>query len=542
MTQDGKIVPFSPGAGDSSPANMSPPPPTSTTSSAAAPSGGPPPDGTGAPPKLPSDPSDAFDTQPGLEEYHFEESSGKFWLRNHAKTWVSLAEGGFKRHLKKQGKREKLSPKDIEAGLAISPMDEVIRNIEQNHRVAFAGALAGYRAGLHKVAGRMVLVSEDPELVLPKKGDWPVLRAYFEGLFIGEELTDEETKATTKIDQTAHFYGWLQHVVDCLYKGRISSGLALCVAGERDCGKSRLAMILRWIMGGRVAKPYAAMIGRDNFNRELFEAVLQLIDDENADTRIEQRLKFGAEIKKVVANDEVKQRGMHRDGITLSVLWRLVILVNLEPERLMVLPPIDSDIQDKLLMLKGYKRPLPAEDAPPEVRAAWPMPMATRTEDEKEAFRARLRAELPAFLWWLLNDFKMPSHVDGGRFSVRHWQHPQIRDRLQQFSPHVRLWQLIESSLCVFQEYDPGTTGENPTPATRIEREEWTGTARELHDLLKSDKSQLTADEKRKVPDPAWIGQRLEAAREHFGKDVADQKRTAKARTWTLKHKPGLVD
>jgi hypothetical protein len=523
MSDDSNITPFPPAGEQSLPAN------TSTDTPAAT-------------PPAPPDPDQAFSTKPGVEEYHFEESSGKFWLRNAAGVWVSLAEGGFKRHLKKLGKRDKLGPKEIEAGKAITQMDEEIRKVEQNHRVAFAGALAGYRAGIHKVAGRMVLVSEDPDLVLPMRGEWPTLKAYFNGLLIGEEIQDDEKGTRQQIDQTAHFYGWLQHVVDCLYKGRISSGLALCVAGERDSGKSRLGMILRWILGGRVAKPYAAMIGRDNFNRELFEAVLQLIDDENADTRIEQRLKFGAEIKKVVANDEVKQRGMHRDGITLSVLWRLVILVNLEPERLMVLPPIDSDIQDKLLMLKGYKRAQPAPDADEYTRACWPMPMPTRTEDEKEAFRARLRAELPAFLWWLLNEFKMPSHVDGGRFSVRHWQHPQIRDRLQQFSPHVRLWQFIESSRVVFEKYHEGNaTDDQDRPGYRPVPE-WTGTARELHDVLKSEKSQLTADEKRKVPDPAWIGQRLEAAREHFGEEVAKPQRSAKARNWRLKHKPGLVD
>lgn len=524
MSDDNKVTPF-PGAADNGlPANN--PAPAAPTED-------------GAPP---IDPASAFKTKSGLEEYYFEESSGKFWLRNTVGTWVSLAEGGFKRHLKKLGKREKLSPKEIEAGKAISQMDEEIRKVEQNHRVAFAGALAGYRAGLHKVAGRMVLVSEDPEIVVPVKGEWPVLRAFFDGLFIGEEILDEETGARQRIDQTAHFYGWLQHVVDCYQRGRIASGLALCVAGQKDCGKSRLAMILRWILGGRVAKPYAAMIGRDNFNRELFEAVLQLIDDENADTRIEMRLKFGAEIKKIVANDEVKQRGMHRDGITLSVLWRLVVLVNLEAERLMVLPPIDSDIQDKLLMLKGYRRPEPPADAPAEIRASWPMPMPTRSEDEKEAFRVRLRAELPAFLWWLLNDFKMPSHVGGGRFSVRHWQHPQIRDRLQQFAPHVRLWQLIESSRVVFEKWDPGVPTDPNSRPGYVAVPEWSGKARELSDLLRSEKSQLTADEKRKVPDPAWIGQRLEAAKEHFGSDVADQKRTALARLWRLKHKPGLID
>ena len=48
-------------------------------------------------------------------------------------------------------------------------------------------------------------------------------------------------------------------------------------------------------------------------------------------------------------------RAMHRDGMTLELLWRLVILTNIEAHRLLVLPPIDGDIRDPAQVEKAMK-------------------------------------------------------------------------------------------------------------------------------------------------------------------------------------------
>lgn len=483
------------------------------------------------------DPSEAFTTATPLQEYWFEEATRAFWIRNAAGEWIFLSEGAFRRHLKKQGLREKPVK-----GAILSAIDEKIREIEQDRRIAFVGELAGYKQGIQWITGQRVLVPKAPTMIQPVKGEWPTLRAYFDGLLTGYEPGANEGDAPIYIDQRDWFFGWLQHLLQCYYDGIIAPGLALCVAGERDSGKSRLAMILRWCLGDKVSKPYDYMIGRDNFNKEMFSAVLQLVDDENADTRIDMRLKFGAQIKKVVANDEAKQRGMHRDGVNVSVLWRLLILVNLEANRLMVMPPVDSDIKDKVTMLKGYRRPKPDYEITMETpyeQACWPMPMPTRTEAEKRALRDRWQAELPAFIWWLLNEYKMPKHVAGGRFCVRHWQHPQILERLQQFSPHVRIWQIIEQSGVVFKEYVGGGLD---GPAEWKPRPEWKGTITQLHELLTSETSKLSMNDKRAVPDPAWLAQRLESCREHFGEAVCTMKRTHKAKIWTLKDTPGLTE
>lgn len=494
----------------------------------------PPPGRGGGVLSTPSDPSADFETKDGVPQYYFEDLSRLYIHKNERGEWVTLNETQIKRELKKTlGLRDKAN---VQAGELISPLDEKLRDIEQNHRVAYAGLLAGYRAGLVSITGRRVLVTEDPVYITPRKGEWPVLEAFFAGLLVGSEPSDEKG-GVVAIDQRPHFFAWLQHAVQSYYACQRTNGLALGIAGEPDCGKSFLALILRWIFGGRIGKPYAAMTGQDNFNKDAAEAVLQLVDDENqADTRLDQRQKFASEIKKFVANNEFRLRAMHKDGFSVEVLRRLVILVNLQG--ILVLPPLDGDVDDKVMLLKGYTRPLPAGGRPtietPAEQACWPAPMPTRTEAEKEAYRARVQAELPAFLWWLLEEFKMPSAVSGGRFVVQHWHHPAITAELHEMSPHTRLWDLIVRSRCVFEEEI--SLGADQGTEWRVVNE-WRGSASELEVLLKNGtSSQLSADERREIKAANWLGKRLALVEKHYGSafchlDTSDRLK----KKWVLK-------
>jgi hypothetical protein len=44
--------------------------------------------------------------------------------------------------------------------------------------------------------------------------------------------------------------------------------------------------------------------------------------------------------------------GKAKDAITLYPFCRLMILVNDEPESLLILPPVDDSLDDKIMMLK----------------------------------------------------------------------------------------------------------------------------------------------------------------------------------------------
>lgn len=481
----------------------------------------------------PVDPADAFATAEGIEEYFFNEETRYFLRRNKAGQWISLSEGQMMRHLKMDRRlRDKPDP-----GKLISPAHACLKEVENDRRVAYAGVLAGYRAGVHTIAGRRVLVTEDPVFITPQKGEWPVLEKFFEGLFCGEE-PGAEGGPPIKIDQRPWVFAWLKHTVECFQTGKTSTGLAFCLAGDPNCGKSMFALFVRWMLGGRVAKPYRFMLNDDSFNRDLVEAVLQLIDDENqADTNYQARQKFAGEVKMIVANNEFRVRAMHTDPFAIPVLRRLMVLCNLQGTRLLVLPPLDGDVDDKIALFKGYARPAPkapiTNDTPAE-QACWPMPMPTRTEPEREAFREKVAAELPAFLWWLLFEYKMPSFVSGGRFIVRHYHHPALVAALQEHSPHVRFWDLLVRARVVFQEYV--SNGADAPAEWKARPEGWRGTAGDLEQLLKkSDACQLSKEERSEIKAANWLGRTLELCQMHFGEDVCSLKRTDKGRIWTLK-------
>lgn len=478
-----------------------------------------------------SDLHNDLETKPAEPEYRYDEASGLFWKQVSADEWISLREGAFRRELKSRGLRDKADPRNQET---LAPLDAKVMEVEQGKRVKFACQLAGYRAGVHSVGGEKILVTASMRLITPKKGEWPLLAEVLRRLFVGREETS--AGQFTEIDERDWWLAWVQHWLRSLYSGEVTRGLCLCVAGEPDSGKTLHGMILKALAGGKEGKPYDFMIGRDNFNRELFEASLQMIDDENADTRIDARREFGAQIKKIVGNSDMKLRGMHRDGIVLSPTWRLVALVNLEAERLMVMPPIENDIADKILMLKGYKLPKPEPGSPMAESRCWPMPMPTDNAAEQRAFWEALKAELPALVHHLLEEYSPPSLVTGGRFGVRAWQHPEILRELQQFSPHVRLWQLIIRSGVVFRKKvgDEKEVG----AAAWEDTKEWSGSAEQLEELLKGPDSNLTIEERREIPKPAWLGTQLRAVSKIWGEKAAKPSRTGAGRKWQLRRCP----
>lgn len=460
----------------------------------------------------------------------FDESTSVFWVERDGDSWFSLREGALRRELKSRGLRDK--PMAVN-GETISPLDAEIRRIEQKERVARALFVAGYQPGMHDIGGEKILVTRRTPLIVPQEGEFPLLTEVFRRMFVGqaETITGQQT-----IDQRDHWFAWLQDMLRSLYAGRISRGLWLHIAGEPNSGKTLTRDIAVAITGGRMGKPYRWMIDKEEFNRDMFGAVLQVMDDDNADTRIESRKNLGAKGKQIVADGAIYLRAMFNDGFVFKPMWRLLTLTNIEAEALLVMPPITNDISDKILMLKAYQAPKPATEG-----ECWPMPMPTSTPVQREAFWKALEAEFPAFVFWLLETFEAPSRVLGERFGVMAWQHPEILKELQQFSPHVRLWQLIESSGVVFQKRVQGDSVDEPLVTE--ETTTWEGTVTQLHDLLSSSESRLSLEERRKLPDPSWLGQRLRALEREWGSEVVhqQQRKSGTVRIWKLSRRKDLA-
>jgi hypothetical protein len=183
-----------------------------------------------------------------------------------------------------------------------------------------------------------------------------------------------------------------------------------------------------------------------------------LIEDVAESTNISKRRHLGAMIKAFAVNRDQHCHGKHQQALTLTPAWRVTISLNDEPERLLVLPPVDEDIADKLMLLRVTRRE---------------MPMATETPDEMQTFWNALKTELPAFQHYLEN-WTVPESLRSPRFGIIHYHHPDILAALESLSPEHQLLEVIDKELFDY---------------SYAERKAWTGLAAELHTRLTCDAS-----------------------------------------------------
>lgn len=302
-------------------------------------------------------------------------------------------------------------------GGVVSEADSAVLKIQQERRVHYAAPLAGYDAGRYEIEGKQILVTNSPKIIETQQGDWSVLHTFLGNLFG---------------DQYAYVLGWLKIAYEELLdrtKRKRRPGQVLAIAGEKDCGKSLFQRLVTKILGGRSAKPYQFMSGDTGFNKELFEAEHLVLDDESAKTQIQKRRNLGAFVKVFAANEEHRCHEKHKTPLTLTPFWRMTISVNEEPENLLVLPPIDESLTDKIILLKAYKHP---------------MPMPTVSSEDREAFWSQLVKELSAFLYWLV-DWEIPEDLKSHRYGITHFHHPEILEALEELQPEYRLLELIDA-------------------------------------------------------------------------------------------------
>jgi hypothetical protein len=173
------------------------------------------------------------------------------------------------------------------------------------------------------------------------------------------------------------------------------------------------------------------MSGLTPFNSDLFEAEHLMIEDEQASTDIRTRRNLGAQLKNLTVIDWQRCHAKNRIPVSLTPFWRLSISVNDEPENLMVLPPIDDSIEDKLIILRAARAP---------------MPMPTTTLEQRKAFWETLESELPAFLYHLC-EWEIPAELSSERFGIKHFQHPEILQQLDELAPEFRLLRLLDDAI-----------------------------------------------------------------------------------------------
>ncbi len=366
-------------------------------------------------------PPDASPLDTLAEKYrlHWLDGSDRFFRR--APSGDRFLEGGagdIRRKLKTDG----FSSKNAE-GETASAIDRLLVHVQERRHVDWAGSLAGYRAGVYAMHGKSILVRDSPVIIEPKDGDFPVILAYLEGLL---NVPDYGLR------QIATFYGWAKVAYESIRTGNHRPGQALGIVGPSDAGKTFLQRhLITPLLGGREANPAPWLNGRTDFNSELAASEHGLIEDMANGLDIRSREVFGEQVKNFVISDVERVHKKGRDAVTLSLFRRLTISANDNPERSKVLPPVSSDLKDKLILLLAQ---------------ASPFPMPAGTDEERRAFAATIRAELPAFCAFLLG-FTIPPDLRSRRFGVIAFQHPAILAELNEGEPESVLLAIIDQRI-----------------------------------------------------------------------------------------------
>lgn len=369
------------------------------------------------------------DQKAGRPPVYYDVGRKDYWMENDRGDWITVNETSLKRHLKQCGVSTKCRDGD-----RIPEIDMVLNEIQRKSDVPYAGPLAGYRKGVYEILRQRVLVTQSPKIIQPRQGGYPILKQLLDRMF--------------REDQLPHFRGWLKIAYESIAAGHRRPGQVMVFAGERDSGKSLLQNLITEILGGRAAKPYRYMSGGTDFNRDLFGAEHLMIEDEVASTDIRARRHFGARIKDFTVNVVQSCHGKNREAISLTPFWRVSVSLNEEPENLLILPPMDESLMDKIMLLKVHKSD---------------MPMPSFTMAQREAFWKTLVEELPSFLWDL-QSWEIPEELQCERFGVQYFQHPELMAALEETTPEVRLLALIDAAFregCLHNEV---SFGEQPSP------------------------------------------------------------------------------
>ena len=244
-----------------------------------------------------------------------------------------------------------LTTRLVEAGLSrkvdedtpLSECDIMRHRITDEHDVVWMGPVAGHREGFYEKNGIRYLVTNSPTLIEPQEGEWPVIHHLLFNLF-GET-------------QYPVFLAWLKIAASSLRSGNWSQQQALAIAGEAGCGKTFVqTKIITPCLGGRAAKTANKMLGHTHFNAELFGAEHLMMDDEFVSHKIADRLALGASIKKMTVSTEGESlHGKNENAVPISPFWRLTFTCNDNAEALQVLPPLNEDVADKIIILKAVK-------------------------------------------------------------------------------------------------------------------------------------------------------------------------------------------
>lgn len=326
--------------------------------------------------------------------------------------WIRATESHALQYLHSTLKISNNRPK----GSPYSQAQTVLQAVREKQGVCYAGPVAGIVPGVYGEGdGRYISVGR-PNLPEPKEGDWDDIRILANRLF-GEA-------------QLPYVWSWCKQACEGLYLNRKKFSQALMLAGGPGCGKSFWQVnVVSEMLGGRVAKPIQYMTGQTSFNSDLIGCEHLMLEDENVKRDHPSRRALGTAIKGFTVNTQQRVHAKGKDAFVVNSRHWITLSVNDEEENLHVLPPLDESIKDKITLVMCRMA----------INNDWPGPNGA-----VEDMEVRVKRQIPAFVWWLLNVWQIPVEITDHRFGVKSYQNPELLSRIDTGDQELELAELIE--------------------------------------------------------------------------------------------------
>ncbi len=288
----------------------------------------------------------------------------------------------------------------------LNEVDDAIAHIMNSNRIDGAASCAFYPHGVFNHNSMRILNTHQVEALRPAEGPevwgpdgrFPWLSAWLDTLF--------DVPVET---QKNRFLAWWQLAYRSALERKPRSGHGIFLAGGVGIGKTFLSRGLVAVSLGGCAEANSYLTQQDQFNSELFDKYLWVIDDGSIMSSDKIHLLFSEGVKRIVANRDHRSNEKFKKAVSVPWQGRLFVTLNLDPESLRMIPNTDLSMLEKIMIFKCVSESKVRFLAQPEMEII-------------------VERELPHLLRWLL-DWTPPADCFEGaqeRFGLTPFHHEEI--------------------------------------------------------------------------------------------------------------------
>jgi hypothetical protein len=359
-------------------------------------------------------PAGSTATEYSPDDVFYDGPAGRYLIRvgntYHMQSKRSPVITGLTRYLAKEHDDAKELAAAVKATIAARELDGGIQ---------WSGNIAGHQQGLTRdVDGKPILILSEAQQPTPASGPCDL-------------ITDLIAQAFEDPTAFQVFVSWLAGRYRAVRDHTHIPSPMLVMAGEVNSGKSLVAWIAAQCLGGRTANPYNAWAGGMLWNDDLVGAEMLLVDDCAGSTDMRARRCFGAAFKEAMYPHIVQLRKRHSSSVSVRPVWACIVCCNDTPEALQIIPPLDADMSDKVILLHVSPLRLPVDTSTPAGRAT---------------LQTMIRNELPAFVHQL-ETWVTPEELHDTRSGIKAWRDPDLLDSVDANSPARRVETLITAAI-----------------------------------------------------------------------------------------------